>query len=87
MKEVRYWKRELSPEENDVFLDMMSKFTGDKLKYGTYTVVVHRGLIKAIRSERSVEVFVIDGKPATSPEPCKDTNKDNQGAISTETGE
>jgi hypothetical protein len=69
MKTERYWRRDITEEENESLLDLLSKFTGDKLKYGTYTVVVHRNEIKAVRSERSVEVIIIDGQPATSPEP------------------
>jgi len=69
MKAERYWRRDITRAENESLLDLLSKFTGDRLKYGTYTVVVHRNEIKAVRSERSVEVMIIDGKPATSPEP------------------
>jgi len=86
MKDLRYWKKEISSEENKTFLEMLAKFTGDKLKYGAYTVVVHKGVIKAVRSERSVEVLVSEGKPATCQEP-HEVNDNNKGAISTETGE
>jgi len=51
MKAERYWRRDITREENAALLDLLSQFTGDRLKYGTYTVVVYWDEIKLVCSQ------------------------------------
>lgn len=52
------WKVQLTPAENEKLLDFLASFSGDKLKYGEYRVVVNRGMIESVMVLHSTVVEV-----------------------------
>ena len=63
----RHWMFQITEKENKEILDMLEKFTGERLAYGEYRIVVGgkkidgklvKGLIKRVECTRSVEVHV-----------------------------
>ena len=77
------WMVGLTQSENDQMLNLLAKFTGERIRYGNYRIVVTRGAIKCVECSRSVqvqiEVLQTNGKGNKPPETTITTTEPDKG--------
>ena len=75
------WMVALTARENEQLLDLLARFTNERIRYGNYRIVVTRGVVKCVECSRSVQVKIddnngIDDKSPVTNITSTQSNKD-----------